>query len=54
LKPGLSPVSLVLYFDFLSDDKIQALALQFLTVITNSRYKGREQEPLLPCLGRSF
>ena len=54
MKPGLRPVSLVFNFDFHSHGKIQALALQFITVIANTRYKGREQDPLFPCLGRSF
>ncbi len=54
IETGHRPVSLVLSFDFHSDHKIQALALQFLTVVSNTRYKGREQDPLLLCPGRSF
>ena len=54
IETGHRPVSLVLQFVFHSNGKIQALALQFITVVANSRYKGREQDPLPPCLGLSF
>ena len=54
IETGSSPGFSLFAFRFPFDDKIQSAALQFLTVVANTRYKGCEQDPLFPCLGRSF